>query len=389
MCDVVEESAVVVSSEFFNLNNPRALSWLWVLLPLAILFALDLRRRHRVLRLFVSRLLLDDVSPRRSISRPVTRFSVFLVGAAILVFALARPQWAPKEIEIEQQGQDILFLLDVSNSMRARDVDPSRLEAAKAAIGSLVAQLPAGNQVGLLAYAGDAELKCPLTPNYTHFQSVLQRVSYNSVDVGGSNLGDAIYKATHDVFGLSMDASRQRSDEGTDDQPAVGETATSVKEEGQPDEESPNVLIVLTDGESHEGHAREMALEAHRLGVGIYLIGFGGQEGAPIPIEIDGRIGTLRYKGTEVITRLDDESLRRVIEDIPSRRGYLAAGTANVDLADVYNRVISKQGSQKKQVRFTVWQEKFQLFVGLGMALVILSWLISEQRPLRRSEVSS
>ena len=87
-------------------------------------------------------------------------------------------------------------------------------------------------------------------------------------------------------------------------------------------------------------------------------------------------------------TRLDDGSLREVIEDLPSHRGYLAAGTANVDLADVYDRVISKQGRQQKQVRFTVWQDKFQLFVGLGMALLLLSWLISEQRPLRRLEVS-
>lgn len=375
-----------MSPDFFNIDNPEALQWLWVLLPLAALFALDLQRRHRVLRAFVSRSLLDDVSPRRSMGRPIVRFVVFLAGAGVLVFALARPRWAPKEIELEQQGQNILFLLDVSNSMRARDVDPSRLEAAKAAIRSLVAQLPAGNQVGLLAYAGDAELKCPLTPNYTHFQAVLQRVSYNSVDVGGSNLGDAIYKATRDVFGLSVDASDRQGGRDTDDLPAVGDTV--MKDEGKSEQESPNVLVVLTDGESHEGHAREMAADAHRLGVGIYLIGFGSQEGAPIPIEIDGHMDTLKYKGSEVITRLDDESLRSIIEDIPSRRGYLAAGTANVDLADVYRRVISKQGSQKKQLRFTVWQEKFQLFVGLGMALVVISWLISKQRPARRMEVS-
>ena len=387
MRNLVEESAVDVSPEFFNLNNPQALQWLWMLLPLAILFALDLRRRNRVLRLFVSRSLLDDVSPRRSVSRPIARFCVLLVGLAALVFALARPQWAPKEIEVEQKGQNILFLLDVSNSMRAQDVDPSRLEAAKAAIGSLVAHLPAGNQIGLLAYAGDAELKCPLTPNYTHFQSVLQRVSYNSVDVGGSNLGDAIYKATHDVFGLSMDASGRRGGDEQAGEPAVGDTV--MKDERQHDEDSPNVLIVLSDGESHEGHAREMAMEAYRLGVGIYLIGFGSKEGAPIPIEIDGRVEMLKFKGAEVITRLDDESLRQVIEDLPSRRGYLAAGTANVDLADVYDRVISRQGTEKKQLRFTVWQEKFQLFVGLGMVLVILSWLINEQRPLRRLEASS
>ena len=130
-----------MSPEFFNLSNPEALQWLWALLPLAILFALDIRRRHYVLQLFVARSLLDDVSPRRSISRLIVRFGVFSAGVAVLVFALARPQWEPKEIELEQQGQNILFLLDVSNSMRASDVDPSRLEAAKAAINSLVGHL--------------------------------------------------------------------------------------------------------------------------------------------------------------------------------------------------------------------------------------------------------
>jgi hypothetical protein len=88
------------------------------------------------------------------------------------------------------------------------------------------------------------------------------------------------------------------------------------------------------------------------------------------------------------VTRLDDASLRKVIEAIPSRRGYLAAGTSNVDLLDVYNRVISKEGAEQKQLRFTVWQEKLQLFVGIGTVLIVLSSLMSEQRPLRRGEAS-
>jgi Ca-activated chloride channel family protein len=158
-----------------------------------------------------------------------------------------------------------------------------------------------------------------------------------------------------------------------------------MKDEQQGDLESPNVMVILTDGENHEGHAREMAMEAHQLGVGIYIIGVGSDEGAPIPVEVDGKAATLKYKGTEVITRLDDDSLRRVIEDIPARRGYLAAGTSIVDLADVYERVISKQGTQTKARRFTVWQEKFQLFVGLGMALIVLCTFISERRPIPKT----
>jgi len=139
-----------MSPDFFNLERPELLQWLWLLVPLALLFVWDLRRRQRVLRLFVSQSLLDDVSPRRSVKRPVVKFVLLTLGLALLVLALARPRWDPQQIELEQRGQNLLFCLDVSNSMRARDVDPSRLEAAKESIRSLVSQLPAGNQVGLL-----------------------------------------------------------------------------------------------------------------------------------------------------------------------------------------------------------------------------------------------
>jgi Ca-activated chloride channel family protein len=380
-----------VTSSFFNLGRPEALQWLWLLAVLALLFGLDLRRRGRVLRLFVERSLLDDVAPRRSVGRPILKFALWSAGLAALVAGLARPRWDPRQIELEQRGQNLLFCVDVSNSMRARDVDPSRLEAAKAAIRSLVENLPAGHQVGLMAYAGDAELKCPLTPNYRHMLTVLDRLTYNSVDVGGSNLGDAVYKATHEVFGLSAPVAPARAGSNAS-QPGVPNSATrpsggTVIRAEQPEQDrNADVLVILTDGESHEGHAREMAQEAHDLGVGIYIIGLGTQAGAPIPIEVDGRMTTLKYKGQEVITRFDDASLRAVVSRLPDRCGYLAAGKASVDLTDVYKRVISKQTGGRKKLSYTVWDEKFQLFVGIGLAMLVLSTLISDQRPAGKRE---
>jgi Ca-activated chloride channel family protein len=169
-----------------------------------------------------------------------------------------------------------------------------------------------------------------------------------------------------------------------DDQPEVGETV--MKNEDQEPEKSPNVLVVLTDGENHEGHAQAMAAEAHKLGMGIYIIGLGSREGATIPIEKNGRETTLKYKGEDVITRLEDQSLRNVLDGLPSRAGYLSAAKANVNLMDIYRRVISKQGKQEQKYRYTIWQEKFQLFVGIGMALVMLAGLIREQKPMRNAE---
>lgn len=368
-----------MEGDFFNLADPGSLQWLWLLIPLIALFVLDARRRQRVLRLFVSQSLLDDVCPRRSVGRPIVKFGLLLAGLGTLVFALARPRWDPQQIELEQQGQNLLFCLDVSNSMRARDVDPNRLEAAKEAIRSLVSRLPAGNQVGLLAYAGTAELKCPLTPNYSHFLSVLPKVSFNSVDVGGSNLGDAIDYAVQKVFGLKAAPGQSTTADG---KPEIGKTL--MKDELPREPERPDVMLIFTDGENHEGFAREMAQNAHALGVGLYIIGVGTETGGPIPIEgEDGTITNLKYKGEEVITQFDRASLQAVIESLPSRCGFLPAGRSAVDLHDVYTRVISQQGSQSKKLKFTLWQEKFQLFVGLGMALVVLSTLISEQRPAR------
>lgn len=364
-----------MDTEFFNLNRPEALQWLWALLALAVLFAIDFRRRQRAVARFVSASLLKDVFPRRSSARPIVRFAVLLAGLAALIVAAAQPRWDPKQIEIQRQGQNLLFCVDVSNSMRARDVDPSRLEAAKAAIRTLVAQLPSGNQVGLMAYAGTSELKCPLTPNYSHLLSVLPQVTYNSVDEGGTNLGDAVHSALRNVFGLNPDEAAEKK-KATATQPA-----TELKAEQPDSHRNANVMIIMTDGENHEGHAKDMATLAHKLGVGVYIIGLGTAAGAPIPIEVDGKITTLKFKDQEVITKFDDATLRNVVADLPDRSGYLAAGASNVDLVDIYKNVITRQGMQTKDVRVTVWQEKFQLFIGIGLVLVVLSTLIGEQRP--------
>jgi Ca-activated chloride channel family protein len=375
-----------VPSSYFNLGAYVALNWLWLLVPLAVLFALDVRRRDRVLRLFVERSLLDDVAPRRSVGRPILKFALWAAGLAVLVFALARPRWNPQQIEVEQRGQNILFCVDVSNSMRARDVDPSRLDAAKSAIRSLLETLPAGHQVGLMAYAGDAQLKCPLTPNYHHVLSVLERVTYNSTDVGGTNLGDAISKATHDVFGLSAPTAKT----GDTDKPASRPADPALIPAERPDEErAANVLVIFTDGENHEGYAKAMAEEAHALGVGIYLIGLGSAEGAPIPIEENGRLVNLKYKDQDVITRFDDASLHEVLKDVPDRCGYLAAGKSNIDLVDIYKNKISQQAAARKKLSQTVWDEKFQLFVGLGLALIVAAAMISDQRPALKREAQT
>jgi Ca-activated chloride channel family protein len=241
--------------------------------------------------------------------------------------------------------------------------------------------------VGLLVYAGDAVVKCPLTPNFSHFMSVLDVVAYDAVSVAGTNLGRAIDKAIHEVFGRSDVVADPEPESAT--QPAIGRTVMDDERTGEA-EAIFDHMVIFTDGENHEGHAKEMAKLASQSNISVFIVGIGSEAGATIPIERDGTTTTLRFGDEEVITRLDSQTLASIVLDDTGgvrHGGYLPAKTAAVDLREIYDEKIAPMGKRASQRRRTVWQEKFQLFAGAGMLLLIVASLISEQQPRRRKGV--
>jgi Ca-activated chloride channel family protein len=149
-------------------------------------------------------------------------------------------------------------------------------------------------------------------------------------------------------------------------------------------------MVIFTDGENHEGHAKEMAKLASQSNISVFIVGIGSEAGATIPIERDGTTTTLRFGDEEVITRLDSQTLASIVLDDTGgvrHGGYLPAKTAAVDLREIYDEKIAPMGKRASQRRRTVWQEKFQLFAGAGMLLLIVASLISEQQPRRRKGV--
>jgi len=303
----------VITMHFGNID---ALGLLWIVPVLVLLYAWAGMGRKRALAAFVDSELLGRV--RLTASPRNRRWKAALVVAAVALVAvsLARPAWNPKPQTVERRGRDIVFLLDVSRSMLAEDLAPNRLERAKIAIKDLVDRLE-GDRVALVAFAGTAVLKCPLTLDYGFFEMILDGLDPSSVSRGGTMIGDAIRRALDDAYD---DQERKYKD-----------------------------IILITDGEDHDSFPVEAAGEAGRRGVRIIAVGLGdGAQGKRIPVTDErGNRSFLTYEGREVWSRLDAETLRKIVNATPGGR-YLNVSTGTIDLGAVYANLIA--GEEKREI---------------------------------------
>jgi hypothetical protein len=249
-------------------NHPEAIRWLWLVAIVAAIALWRSRGRIRQLRRFAEAPLLAQIAPRVSLARPVARTIVTLAAMGMLVVALLDPRWGFQYEEVQRRGLDCFFVVDVSRSMLAEDATPNRLERAKAFIEDAVEALP-GDRVGLIAYAGTASLRCPLTLNEDLFLMSLRELAPESTIRGGSLLGDAI---------------RMASESFTDSQKGA------------------KVVVVLTDGEDQGSFPVEAASKAYAdLGVRVFTVGLGDSgDGARIPVETSLGRRWLVHEGQEV-----------------------------------------------------------------------------------------
>jgi Ca-activated chloride channel family protein len=233
--------------------------------------------------------------------------------------------------------------------MLAEDLAPNRLERAKLAIADAVERLQ-GDRVGLVAFAGTAAVKCPLTHDYGFFRMMLEDVSVGSISRGGTMIGDAIRKTLDEVFD---DQEKQFKD-----------------------------LILITDGEDHDSFPVQAAEAAGERGVRILAIGLGDEnEGRRIPItDANGRKTFLKYQGREVWSRLDADTLRKMVNATPGGK-YLNVSTGTLDLGDVYQKLIAS--AEKKELESKTikrYEEKYQIFLSIGLILLCLEIMVSERK---------
>jgi len=339
-----------------NLGNDKALWFLFavpaVLLPVYIWC---FWQKARALRVLASNEMLKKINNSVSLKKQIFK-ALLLLGAFVsVVGALTEPKWNPQAQKIRRRGRDICILLDTSRSMLAEDIKPSRLERSRIAIADLLETL-AGDRVSIVTFAGNSTVKCPLTQDYAFVRMALADISTESTSRGGTVIGDAIRKATQEVFDQK---SRQYKD-----------------------------IILITDGEEHEGYESfgvQAAEKASAEGIRIIAIGLGNEnEGSRIPITgPNGEKTFLKHKGQEVWSKLGGDLLRRIVYATDGGKFLSVGPGTTLDLGQIYESLIAS--AEKRELESTTmfrYDEKFQIFVALGLLFLICEAFISERRKI-------
>jgi len=332
-----------------------ASAWLWglALVPALVLFLVWAgRRRRRALDAFGDPELVARLTDSVSVSARRWKAALVLTAVALSVVALARPQFGTRVETVRSTGQDIVVAVDLSRSMLAEDVAPSRLERARLAILRLMDRLD-GDRIGLVAFAGDAFVQSPLTIDYSAAGMFLGAMHPDLMPVQGTDLGAALR--------VSLDALEQGARDA-------------------------RVVVIVTDGEDHEAAFESELERAASMGVQVHVVGIGSTEGVPIPdFDAQGRrVGFLRDEdGTVVTTRLGDATLRTVAERTGARYVRVDAGGAALD--DLVDELAGGEGEAIEERQVTQFDEQFQVFLGLAWLLLLVEWLLPEGRRMRKA----
>lgn len=316
-------------------------------LALIVFYIWTAHRRRARLERFAEKGLLGSIAGSVSTAKRMSKIVVMVTAFILMMVALARPQWGFEWEEIKRSGLDILIAIDVSKSMLATDVKPNRLERSKFAVKDLIRKL-SGDRIGLIAFAGTAFLQCPLTIDYNGFALALDDLSTATIPRGGTSISSAINEAI-EVF--------------------------------KGPEKKYKALVIITDGEDLEGDAVAMARKAGGQGIKIYCIGVGSASGELISVvDENGRRGYLTDRSGNVVkSRLNEDILKEIA--ISTGGSYVRATQSEFGLALMYDKSISKM--EKKDIESKMrkhYQERFQIFLGLALALLFVEMLISERR---------
>jgi Ca-activated chloride channel family protein len=328
----------------FRFAHPEYFYIFLVLPALVFLFLFNRILRARKLKAFGQMELLEQLMPSISTGRPVIKFICWLLAITCLITALAQPQFGSKLTLTKRKGVELIIALDVSNSMKAQDIKPNRLERAKRAITKLTDRLK-NDKIGLVVFAGQAYVQLPITSDYVSAKLFLESITTDVVPVQGTAIGAAI---------------------------EMGIKSFSPRFQGS------KAIIVITDGENHEDDAVGAAKQAHDKGIVVHTIGMGLPQGAPIPVT-EGSSDFLKDKsGSIVVTKLDEPMLTQIAQ--AGGGSYIRATNAEVGLNNLFNEIEKMQKTEMESREYSEYNDQFPLFLALAFFFILLDFMILDRK---------
>jgi len=333
----------------FRFANTEYLYFLYLVPVVIVLYWFYIRMKKKKLLQFAEEKMHGVLLSDKSFYKESFKFGIVLVALILLVFAAARPQIGTRLEEVKQIGIDVFIILDVSMSMNAEDLKPTRMEKAKNEIASLIRKLE-GDRIGLIIFAGESYVQFPLTTDYSAANLFLSAVDVNSIPQPGTAIASAINLAVK----------------------SYEEKAGTKK-----------AIVIITDGEDHEGDISTAVKNALENDVRIYAIGMGSPAGSPIPVyDAGGNQAGFKQdqQGNVVLTRLDEVTLQNITSEGGGK--YYLSSTAGDELDLIYKDLASIEKKEYGSKRITDYDDKYFYFLIPALLLLLIELFVSERKSL-------
>ena len=320
--------------------NPEYLYLLLLLPVIALLFFYSIYRRNKDIRSYGDPQLLKALIPSYASLRNHLTFWLALTAVMLMVFVLARPQFGAKKETVTTRGVEVVVALDISNSMLADDITPNRLEKAKRLISRIINK-SSENKVALIVFAGDAFVQLPITNDFISAKMFLESITPRLIERQGTDIASAINLATKSFT---------------------------------PNEKVGKAIVIITDGENHEGGAEEAARLAAEKGMNVFVLGIGTEKGGRIPLS--GKNDFLRDSdGYVVVTKLNEEMARSIAE--AGKGVYITVDNTNNAQTVIDNELDKLAKDDIKTEMYTKYREQFMVIAALAFIVLVIEIILN------------
>lgn len=330
----------------YQLENKYYLYALGLIPVFIIIYWLMSRWRKNALKSYGDPLVIQQLFPDVSKTKRIWKFILFTLAFTLVIIGIVNPQVGTKLEEVKRKGADLMICLDVSNSMKAEDIQPNRLEKSKQAIAKLLDKLE-GDRIGIIVFGGEAYVQLPITTDYAAAKLFLEGINTDMIPTQGTAIGAAINLAM-ESFG---------------------------KDEGKN-----KAIVIITDGENHEDDAVKAAEAAAEKGITIHTIGMGSADGSPIPVYR----GTMREgfrkdkDGNTVVTKLNEQALQEIAA--AGSGIYVRASNSDAGLNNVITAIDKLEKKQFESKMYSDYEDRFQWFISAALVLLLIETFLTERK---------